>query len=252
MINLNPLVFSIHGCIDGYSRKLIWLEVGPTNKLPEVIAKVYLDSVKKLEGVPQQLKADDGTEHSLIEPIHVYLRSLGNIDDGLQSFSIISSLENQRIESYWSTLQRDRIGWWKRFFQDLVDLNLFTNTDSVLVDCIRFCFMKLIRQEVESIRDEWGAHIISRSRNNGPRGRPDTMFYLPHLYNANECIVPVNLDEVDQFYACVNNSTVDDVSPEFKEFAETLILQEWLTPPNNATEALNLYVDLLSKVEQYS
>ena len=150
---LKPFGFSIHGCIDdGYSRKLIWLEVGPTNKLPEVIAKFYLDSVKKLEGVPQQLKADDGTEHSLIEPIHVYLRSLGNIDDGLQSFSIISSPENQRIESYWSTLQRDRIGWWKRFFQDLVDLNLFTNTDSVLVDCIRFCFMKLIRQEVESIR----------------------------------------------------------------------------------------------------
>ena len=30
--------FAIHGCIDGYSRKLLWLEVGPTNNRPEVTA----------------------------------------------------------------------------------------------------------------------------------------------------------------------------------------------------------------------
>ena len=37
--------FSIHGCIDGFSRRLIWLEVGATNKNPETIAKYYLDAI---------------------------------------------------------------------------------------------------------------------------------------------------------------------------------------------------------------
>ena len=41
---LKPFGFSIHGCIDGFSRKLMWLEVGTTNKMPEVIAKFYLDA----------------------------------------------------------------------------------------------------------------------------------------------------------------------------------------------------------------
>ena len=29
---LKPFGFCKHGCIDGFSRRLIWLEVGPTNK----------------------------------------------------------------------------------------------------------------------------------------------------------------------------------------------------------------------------
>ena len=70
---LKPFGFSIHGCLmDGFSRKLLWLEVGPTNKMPEVVAKYYLDTVKDLGGVPVKVKADDGTAHALIEPIHYF------------------------------------------------------------------------------------------------------------------------------------------------------------------------------------
>ena len=42
----------IHGCIDRFSRCLIWLEVASSNKKPELIAKFYLDAVKSLEGIP--------------------------------------------------------------------------------------------------------------------------------------------------------------------------------------------------------
>lgn len=53
----------------------MWLEIGTSNKVPEIIAKFYLDAVK-LYGLPRQVKADDGTEHSLVQPIHIYLSSL--------------------------------------------------------------------------------------------------------------------------------------------------------------------------------
>ena len=69
---LKPYGISIHGCIDGYSRRIIWLEVAATNKMPELIAKYYLDAVKQMKGKPKIIKADDGTEHSVIEPLHVY------------------------------------------------------------------------------------------------------------------------------------------------------------------------------------
>ena len=59
----------MHGCVDGFSRRLLWLEVGPINKNPEVIAKFYLDTVKQLGGVPRKIRSDDGTENSVIEAL---------------------------------------------------------------------------------------------------------------------------------------------------------------------------------------
>ena len=127
---LKPFGFSIHGCIDRFSRCLIWLEVASSNKKPELIAKFYLDAVKSLEGIPLQIKADNDTEHSLIEPMHLHLSALnGNLE--MNHFSIITSPQNERIESYLSILQRDRLGWWRWFFQDLVDLELL-NTVTLL------------------------------------------------------------------------------------------------------------------------
>ena len=68
---LKPYGISIHGCIDGYSRRIIWLEVAASNKVPELIAKHYLDAIKQMEGKPKIVKADNGTEHSVIQPLHV-------------------------------------------------------------------------------------------------------------------------------------------------------------------------------------
>ena len=40
---LKPFGFSIHGCIDGFSRNLILLEVASSNKKPELIADTVED-----------------------------------------------------------------------------------------------------------------------------------------------------------------------------------------------------------------
>jgi len=141
-----------------------------------VIARNYLDAVAAY-GCPKFVKADDGTEHSTIEPLQIVLRMLNTDDDTtLNSFSIITSPQNQRIEAYWSILKRDKIGWWKEFFQDLVDLDLYQNLP-VLKECIRFCFMSLLR-------NDWNVHLISFGRNRqGPQGRPDTIFIF-HIFLA--------------------------------------------------------------------
>ena len=65
---LKPYGFSIHGGINGFSRRVLWLEVSTSNKMPEVIAKYDLDAVKR-NGLPVNVKADDGIEHTLVQPI---------------------------------------------------------------------------------------------------------------------------------------------------------------------------------------
>lgn len=46
---LKPFGFCIHGAVDGFSRKVIWLEVSDTNNDPKLIAKYYLDALKGIE-----------------------------------------------------------------------------------------------------------------------------------------------------------------------------------------------------------
>ncbi|KAJ8316056.1 hypothetical protein KUTeg_006070 [Tegillarca granosa] len=45
---LKPYGFSVHGCIDGYSRKIMWLHVGPTNNDPAVVAYLFVKCVKRI------------------------------------------------------------------------------------------------------------------------------------------------------------------------------------------------------------
>lgn len=245
---LKPYGFCIHGCIDGFSRRIIWLEINCSNKLPEAIASFYLDACKELRGIPVKIKADDGTEHSLIEPIHVYLSSLSRniVED---SFSITTSPQNQRIESYWATLQKDKIGWWRRFFQDMTDNDLLDTSDPVLLDCLRYCFMGIIRKELESIKCDWNNHIISKSRNGGPSGRPNCMFFLPHLYNVENFLVETDEEEIDAFSPVVYHNT-SDYSGEFSEFACHYLSED--EDPKTPEEALNRYIFLLEKIAEHS
>ena len=59
---LKPYGFPIHGCIDGFSRQIMWLEIVRTNNDPRVIGKLYLDSIKKQRSCPTVLRTDKGTE----------------------------------------------------------------------------------------------------------------------------------------------------------------------------------------------
>ena len=58
----------IHGCIDGFSRRMLWLEDSASNKMAEILAKYYLNAVKQY-AMPANVKVDDGREHSLVQLI---------------------------------------------------------------------------------------------------------------------------------------------------------------------------------------
>ena len=45
---LKPYGFAIHGCIDGWSRKVLWLLVTRSNNYPDNIASYFLETVEKV------------------------------------------------------------------------------------------------------------------------------------------------------------------------------------------------------------
>ena len=63
---IKPFGFPIHGCINGYSRKVLWLYVTRSNNLPDNIASYYLDAVREHGGCPLELYTDLGTENGIM------------------------------------------------------------------------------------------------------------------------------------------------------------------------------------------
>ena len=60
---LKPFGFWVHGCINGFSRRIMWLEVASTNNDPSIVAKYFLDTIKQIKGSPSIVRADYGTEN---------------------------------------------------------------------------------------------------------------------------------------------------------------------------------------------
>ena len=108
---LKPYGFPIHGAIDGYSRKIIWLELVWSNNRPEVAASLYLNPVRNNEGCPLIVRSDCGTENGTLAGMQCYFRQNGNDQFAWSNaHKYGTSPANQRIESWWSHFRRARSG----------------------------------------------------------------------------------------------------------------------------------------------
>ena len=113
-INLQHLVFNfIHGAVDRFSRRILWLEV----KTPSVIASHYLNAVLQLEGVPRQLRKDRVTGNAITGNLQRFFPWHDpNNFAGSASFLEGKSCGNQRIEAWWSKFREGGGGWWMNLF----------------------------------------------------------------------------------------------------------------------------------------
>ena len=120
---------------------------------------------------------------------------------------------------YCSKLRQDRTGWWKPFFDDMVDLEVHDPSDPAQVDCLLCCFINILRKELYTVSVEWNHHILSKSIIGGPNGLPDTMFFLPHLHYSDNFLENADSQEVAAIYPHVTD-TPRDFSDKFQEFSE--------------------------------
>ncbi len=106
---LKPFGLAISGCIDGFSRKVLWLECGPTNNNPTEIAHYFMSCVRNLGVIPMRLRTDCGTENGIMAVIQCTLRHHhGDYYSGASSHMYGSSTNNQRIESWWTIFRKGR------------------------------------------------------------------------------------------------------------------------------------------------
>lgn len=242
---LKPFGFCIHGAIDGYSRRIMWLEVGPSNNDPFIIAQYYIDCVRQIGGTPRLIRADNGTENVNIAGIQRFFHSEEN------SFLYGKSCANQRIEAWWSKLRKGCTDWWMRFFKDMRDCGIFCDIDVIHVECLRFCFMQVLRDELFKFAEQWNLHRMRPSRNvESPSGRPDTLYFLPEINRARNLITPVSLDDIDiAEQRCCCRVPETGCTDEFCELALIIMREKNLEMPKTAEDAVILYSVLIDEIQ---
>ncbi len=97
------------GCIDGYSRRLQWLEVNPSNNDRQCIARYYMECVRHLKGCATYITCDAGTENTTVAALHCYFH------DSTECHRYVKSTANQRIEAFWCQLRRNRLEFYLDF-----------------------------------------------------------------------------------------------------------------------------------------
>ncbi|KAJ7322020.1 hypothetical protein OS493_033416 [Desmophyllum pertusum] len=228
--------------IDSFSRRILWLEVNSTNKKPSVIASHYLDTVQQLEGVPRRMRCDRGTENTIIGNLQQFFRWYDDDDfAGSKSFVQGKSSANQRIESWWSKFQKGGGGWWINLFKDLRDCGLYRD-DYLTKECLKFCFLPILRQELHLVVELWNTHNIQRQkRGEVEGGKPDIMFFTPEIYGTHSYLVNVDIEDVNACKEMYAESCVD-----YNEDLEELVrlVKPDYVPPSNEYEALQLYSEI--------
>ncbi|CAD6218629.1 GSCOCG00013010001-RA-CDS, partial [Cotesia congregata] len=201
-------------------------KVATSNNKPEIISYYYLKTIKKLKALPTLIRSDRGTENCLVETLQQSLRYYH--DDKL------AGLKN----------------FWIAFFKDMRDQNLYQDSNTIHVECLRYCFGPLITAELQIVRQEWNRHRIRKQRNlNMPVGKPNCLFYIPEIIGKRDYKKPIEEDDID---ICLNDYSIEPklYDDDFYNILKLLELHEVVC--STVEDAFKLYFTILDKLEIYS
>lgn len=243
--------FAILGAIDGYSRKILWLNVKSTNNDPSVTANHFFDYIQETNIVPRVIRTDRGSENVTIGGIQRYLRR--NHQDrfsGNASFRYGTSTSNQRIESWWSQFRKSRSTWWINLFKDLRDNDLFDGSIRYHVDSIKFCFLNILQEELDETRRFWNSHRIRKVRNSEcPAGRPDFIHVSPSHYGVTDGGIVISQGDLLAAKPFISCDLMFGCSREYVELAKILMYENGFSMPHSVNEAMSLYLLLISEID---
>jgi hypothetical protein len=242
---LKPFGFPIHGAIDGYSRKVLWLEVVRSNNSPTIPARLFLDTVKQVKGCPLLLRTDCGTENGMMAAIQCYFRT-DAFDPlaGENAHQYGTSTRNQRIENGWSHFRKMRSHWWINFFKDMSSSGVLDLGNDLHKECLWFCFYRILNEDLQKTKISWNSHHIRPSRHDCVSGSPDVLFFLPERSGGVDNLQIVSDAKMAEME--LQHLVNDVVEDDYQEYFHYLMENEGIQYPTSPEEAFNIYQQLIN------
>ena len=104
----------IHPVINGYSRRILWLEDRAPNNDSRIVARYLLDCVKQVSGVPRCVLGDRGTENVYICALqHFFLEKMEQTR-WLERKALYMrwSVSHHWTDAWWYFLSKNATDWW--------------------------------------------------------------------------------------------------------------------------------------------
>jgi hypothetical protein len=107
----------IYAAIDAYSQFIIWIYVGISNRIEQSIAVQYNSTIAHTRYHPRILRTNCGKETLLMLEIHFLVARTSEPGVKLEEcYFYGTSKKNQRIESWWSQLEKSCLWRWRVSF----------------------------------------------------------------------------------------------------------------------------------------
>ena len=155
--------FTIHGCIDGYSRRIMFFNASTNNKANTVF-NLFLEAVNRF-GIPQRVRGDQGVEN-----VDVAWFMLSNPARGPDRGSFIAgkSCHNQRIERLWRDVFHGCTFIFYYVFWFLEENGYLEIDNELHMFCLYYVFLPRINRHLNLFRNGNDNHPIRTESNMTP------------------------------------------------------------------------------------
>ena len=111
------------------------------------------------------------------------------------------------------------------------------------MECLWYCFHKLLQTELDLVKEHWNSHRIRKSRHDTIPGRPDSLYFLPQLHGSRDYLFQLAAAEIG---FASENIIEDELANDHQEYFEYVRNNLSLSHPEDWEEALNMFRRLMN------
>ena len=178
----------VHGCIDGFSRKIMFLKCS-SNNCAETVLELFLNAVEDHNNFwPSRIRVNRGVENVRVCDVMVEMR--GN---GRDSFIAGPSTRNQRIERLWRDVFRCVCHYFYYVFYAMEQCGLIDVDNKLHMFLLHLIFIPRINFALDEFKGASNEHKIRTARNWSPN-----QLWINGMMDINNPLSHGELDENPQ------------------------------------------------------
>jgi hypothetical protein len=229
-LKLRRYKFAIHGCVDGFSRKIMYMHVAD-NMRAQTVFDLFHDACMRHNYIPSRARCDQGRENVVVADFMLRQR-------GLHRGSILvgPSVHNQRIERMWLDVRTRFISKVVDVFGRFEDDGMLNVEDDVCMHTLHLVVGPHLRSMLADFVTAWNCH----------RMRTPTGMSTPNKLHGRLTHAVATSD--DEVYA----ENPDNYGVEQGSFEQDILEDEWqaIRDPLQGTQFLLRRAERLSDLMQ--